>query len=112
MNEGPVIQLAGFWRRLFSFFLDLTIVNLIYFLFLLIGIFAIQIGISRVDLDRPSEDLILSLASSLFLLWIILFLIYFSLFGYIGGQTPAKMLSGIQVQSIALSPLTWGQAIL
>jgi len=112
MSENLVIQPAGFWRRSFTFLLDLTIVNLIYFLFLLIGKFAIQIGLSRADMDRPSEDLILSLVSPLLLLWVVLFLIYFSLFGYFGGQTPAKMLSGIQVRSITLSPPTWKQAIL
>jgi len=112
MNEDIVIRPAGFWRRLFSFFLDLTIVNLIYFSFLFIGVLALQVGLSRVDLNRPSEDLILGLASPLFLLWLTIFIIYFLLFGYLGGQTPAKMLSGIQVQSVALTPLTLGQAIL
>jgi uncharacterized RDD family membrane protein YckC len=112
MNEDLVIQTAGFWRRSFTFLLDLTIVNLIYFSFLLIGKLALQVGLTRADMDRPSEDLILSLVSPLFLLWLILFLIYFSLFAYFGGQTPAKMLSGIQVRSITLTTLTWKQAIL
>jgi uncharacterized RDD family membrane protein YckC len=43
---------------------------------------------------------------------LLLFLIYFTLFGYLSGQTPAKMLRGIQVRSTTLDPLTWGQAIL
>jgi len=111
MNADLVSQPAGFWRRSFSFLLDLAIVNLIYFLFLLIAIVAVQMGLSRADLDRPSEDLVLSLASPLLLLWLFLFFIYFALFGYLGGQTPAKMLSGIQVRTITLSPLTWGQTI-
>jgi uncharacterized RDD family membrane protein YckC len=111
MNTDVVPQSAGFWRRFFSFFLDLALVNLIYFLFLLIGMVAVQMGLSRADLDRPSEDLILSLASSYFILWVVIFFIYFTLFGYLGGQTPAKMLYGIQVRSTTLDSLTWGQAI-
>ena len=103
MNAGAVLQPAGFWRRFFSFFLDLAIVNLIYFLFLFIGMAALQMGLSQAELDRPSEDLILGLASPLLILWFVLFSVYFSLFGYLGGQTPAKMLAGIQVRSITLS---------
>lgn len=112
MNADLVPQPAGFWRRSFSFLLDLALVNLTYFLFLLIGIVAVQMGLSRADLDQPSEDLVLSLALPFLILWLVLFFIYFTLFGYLGGQTPAKMLSGIQVRSTTLRPLTWGQAIL
>ncbi len=111
MNADTAPQPAGFWRRFFSFLLDLAIVNLIYFLFLLIGMVAVQMGLSRADLDRPSEDLVLSLASRFLVLWLVLFFVYFTLFGYFGGQTPAKMLSGIQVRSTTQDPLTWGQAI-
>jgi uncharacterized RDD family membrane protein YckC len=111
MNAEASSPPAGFWRRLFSFLLDLAIVNLIYLLFLLIGMIALQLGLAWVEVERPSEDLILSLASPLFILWLALFVVYFTLFGYLGGQTPAKMLSGIQIQSITQAPLTWGQAI-
>lgn len=111
MNAEAVPQPAGFWRRFFSFVLDLAIVNLIYLLFLLIGMVAVQMGLSRAELDRPSEDLVLSLASPLLILWLVLFFVYFTLFGYLGGQTPAKMLFGIQVRSTTQDPLTWGQAI-
>ncbi len=103
---------AGFWRRSISFILDLIVLNMLYFLFLLIGIFALQLGLSRADLDRPSEELILRLASPLAIIWLSLFLVYFTLFAYFGGQTPAKMLLGIQIRSAADGPLSWGQAIL
>ena len=111
MNTDAVPQPAGFWRRFFSFLLDLAIVNLIYVLFLLIGIAALQMGLSQAELDWPSEGLILGLASPLLILWFVLFFVYFTLFGYLSGQTPAKMLSGIQVRSTTQDPLTWGQAI-
>jgi uncharacterized RDD family membrane protein YckC len=62
-------------------------------------------------LDGPSEDLILSLASSFFSLWFVIFFTYFMLFGYLGGQTPGKMLYSIQVRSTTLDPLTWEQTI-
>jgi uncharacterized RDD family membrane protein YckC len=46
------------------------------------------------------------------MIWLGLFFIYFTMFGYLGGQTPGKMLFGIQVQSVALAPLSGGQAVL
>jgi len=110
MIEGN-LRPAGFWRRFLSFLLDLAIVNLICFLFLLIGLVALQTGLSHTEIQQPSEDLILSLASSLFILWLVIFIIYFTLFGWLGGQTPAKMLFSIQVRSTTQTPLTWAQAI-
>jgi len=110
MIEGDLLP-AGFLRRFFSFLLDLTILNLVYFLFLLIGMVALHMGLSHAEIERPSEDLILSLASPLLTLWLVLFIIYFTLFGWLGGQTPAKMLLSIQIRSTTQATLTWRQAI-
>ncbi len=60
----------------------------------------------------PSLDTLLDLSIPYFLVLFFLCFGYFTLFHFLVGQTPGKMLVGLRVESCAGDPLTFGQAFL
>jgi len=60
----------------------------------------------------PSLDTLLDLSIPYFLVLFFLCFGYFTLFYFLVGQTPGKMLMGLRVESAGGNPLTFGQAFL
>lgn len=91
-------RIAGFWRRFFAYITDLFIIQILYFVLLFVGFFAINLGMKDFG-ELPLDHLILTLAVPFFLIYFLLFITYFTTFFSIGGQTPGKMIYSIKVVS-------------
>ncbi|MFQ5455106.1 MAG: RDD family protein [Nitrospirota bacterium] len=96
---GQRYKRAGFIRRCFAFIADCIILDILYLIFIVIGIFATNLALEKTRIYIPSEELVLSLSSLYFIFWFVLFLLYFTFFYSYGGQTPGKMLFRIKVVS-------------
>ncbi len=91
-------RIAGFWRRVFAYTTDLIIIQALYAILLVIGYLAVRFGIKDINW-LFSSDLVIRLAISFFLIYFPLFIVYFTTFCFIGGQTPGKMIFRIKVVS-------------
>lgn len=91
-------RIAGFWRRVFAYTTDLIIIQTLYAILLVIGYLAASFGITDTN-TFFSSDLAIKLAISFFLIYFPLFIVYFTTFCFIGGQTPGKMIFRIKVVS-------------
>lgn len=95
---SPDNRIAGFWRRVFAYTTDLIIIQALYIILLVIGYLAVSFGITDTN-TFFSSDLVIRLAISFFLIYFPLFIVYFTTFCFIGGQTPGKMIFRIKVVS-------------
>lgn len=91
-------RIAGFWRRVFAYATDLIIIQALYLILLVIGYLAVSFGITDTN-TFFSSDLVIRLVISFFLIYFPLFIIYFTTFCFMGGQTPGKMIFRIKVVS-------------
>ncbi len=90
--------------------IDLTILILATLLFLAAGEYALtQDGPHRL---LPSTETLLTLAIPYFLVFFFVCFGYFTLFHFLAGQTPGKMLLRLQVESESGLPLLFSQAFL
>jgi len=103
---------AGFLIRGMAFFVDLVILNFLFLVLVLVGNFAMKIGLKGLHLESSSDELIRFLLGIYPSVWFFLFFTYFTFFMAYGGQTPAKMLLRIKVLTKDQQPLTGWKAVL
>lgn len=103
---------AGFFIRGVAFFVDLTILNVLFLILILVGNLAMKIALKGLYLESSSDELIRLLLGIYPFVWFFLFFTYFTFFMGYGGQTPAKMLLRIRVLTRDQQPLTWWKAFL
>ncbi len=103
-------RIAGFWRRVFAYTTDLIIIQALYVILLVIGYIAVSFGIKDTN-TFFSFDLVIRLAISFFLIYFPLFIVYFTTFCFMGGQTPGKMIFRIKVVSRDGCDITLGSSI-
>lgn len=105
---------AGFWRRMVAYFIDLTILFFVSILLLFLGWIAFLLGspVGGRALMQHMKQM-----APLFIFFynvsmILLNMLYFTYFHGNTGQTPGKMLAGVQVRQVSGEPLTYGIAFL
>ena len=108
---------AGFWRRLVAFSIDSTITFFIFIILLLIASLSFFFG----AISGNSRDMLIGLTDPTGFSPIVIFscvffiftnLAYFTYFHGTTGQTPGKMLLGLQVVSADGAPISFGTAFL
>lgn len=89
---------------------DLIILCVVFLLFLMAG----ELTLSEAERTGllPSTQTLLKLSGPYFLVFFALCFGYFTLFHFLTGQTPGKMLFGLRVEDLAGSPLSFSQAFL
>ncbi|OPY06364.1 MAG: RDD family protein [Syntrophus sp. PtaB.Bin001] len=97
---------GGFWKRGFAFLVDRMILFFIYMIFLFVGKAALNSGFNSVELELSQRFLIYYLTMHL------LGMLYFTYFHGTTGQTPGKMLFGLQVIQSSGEQMTPGIAFL
>ena len=88
---------------------DLLVLAVIGLSFLIAAELVMQ---SRPGRLLPSLDTMVALAVLYFLVLFFLAFSYFTLFHFLAGQTPGKMLAGLQVEAVSGEPLSMAQAFL
>ena len=103
--DVPSPSKGGFWIRAVAYILDLTLLQLIYTFFLVVGTAAIDLALSGSISFNWGNTSSLIFAESSVWLWTALFILYFTFFNYWGGQTPGKMLLHLRVVTQELEEL-------
>lgn len=107
VNVEPTFFYAGFWRRLFAYMIDSTII-------LFISITAdILLALIASSLTQNMNEKYFSAVyeNSLFVTTLIT-TFYYIIFWIRGGQTPGKMLLHIRIVTSQGKPITFGRALL
>lgn len=73
---------------------------------------AAELSMSRATGPLPTMETLIDLSVPYFLVLFSLTFGYFTLFHFLAGQTPGKMLTGLQVETSGGEPLTFSQAFL
>jgi uncharacterized RDD family membrane protein YckC len=109
-NEGaiPVVLPASLGGRFASFVYDAVILLVIGLGFVV----AAELSMSRETGPLPTIDTLIDLSIPYFLILFSLTFGYFTLFHFLAGQTPGKMLTSLQVETSGGEPLTFSQAFL
>ncbi|SEM70530.1 Uncharacterized membrane protein YckC, RDD family [Syntrophus gentianae] len=99
---------GGFWKRSFAYLVDKIILFFICLLFLVVGLSALSSGFNGLEPGKiiGRFSLIYYLTTHL------LGMLYFTYFHGISGQTPGKMLLGLQVIQSSGEKMTLGLAFL
>jgi uncharacterized RDD family membrane protein YckC len=100
----------AFDRRFAALLVDLGILTLVFALFLLAGEM-VRVP-TAAQWFRFNSDILLDLAAPYFVLLFALCFSYFTLFHYLVGQTPGKMLKGLRVENSSGEPPSLAQAFL
>jgi uncharacterized RDD family membrane protein YckC len=106
LNPGEIPPVG---RRALAFVFDLTLLLLISVAFI-----AAAEAVTASESVRliPSFETFVALSIPYFLMIFVLSFGYFTLFHFLTGQTPGKMLTALRVESLEREPLTLGQAFL
>ncbi|MBD1400534.1 RDD family protein [Pelovirga terrestris] len=108
-NEGTVpVEPASLGGRFASFVYDAVILLVIGLGFVV----AAELSMSRETGPLPTMDTLIDLSVPYFLILFSLTFGYFTLFHFLAGQTPGKMLTSLQVETCDGEPLTFSQAFL
>jgi uncharacterized RDD family membrane protein YckC len=102
-------EVASLGSRILAFVYDLSLLLLISVGFIAAAEVATASGALRLF---PTFETFLALSIPYFLMIFVLVFAYFTLFHFLTGQTPGKMLTALRVESIEREPLTIGQAFL
>lgn len=112
-----VYKYAGFWRRFVAYTIDNVIINIVFFILLIIILSAYILGsISGNNnawvaaLNDPARITFIVFLATAF--YIIMSIAYFTYFHGIKGRTPGKMLLGLQVLTVDGTPVNFGIAFL
>jgi uncharacterized RDD family membrane protein YckC len=108
-KESPR-AVASLFLRIGAFATDQLILGLVFALFLIAGEVALFPGEERGLFPKP--ETLLDLSSPYFLVLFILCFGYFTLFHFLTGQTPGKMLFRLRVEGEQGAPLLFSQAFL
>jgi len=112
MTEKPF---GGFWRRSMAFFIDKAILFFISLLILFVGLLALWIGFpARYQDILPGGLAQLSITFLIAYIFMaaLLHMLYFTYFHGTNGQTPGKMIFGLQVVQSTGEGMTLGIAFL
>jgi len=99
---------GGFWKRSFAFLVDKMILLFICLIFLFVGLSAMSAGFNNIEPEMIMERFIIVY----YLLTHLLGMLYFTYFHGTTGQTPGKMLFGLQVIQSSGEKMTPGIAFL
>jgi uncharacterized RDD family membrane protein YckC len=106
---APVAGSAGsLGGRCVSVLYDMAVLLLVGLSFII----AAEISMARGSGPLPTLDTLIDLSVPYFLVLFFLTFGYFTLFHFLAGQTPGKMLTGLRVETIAGEPLGFSQAFL
>lgn len=94
--------------RFSSFVYDAVILVLVGLSFVI----AAEVSLSRDTGPLPTLDTLIDLSVPYFLILFTLTFGYFTLFHFLAGQTPGKMLTGLRVETASGEPLAFSQAFL
>lgn len=109
----PPLIPGSFGRRAVAYTVDLMLLQIGYLVLLAIGVFGVSAGTGHAGTDDSWSWLLNpQLASVYILLWIGTYVLYFTFFHVVGGQTPAKRLVCLKVVSMDGEPLSVRQALL
>ena len=113
-REAPPLAVAprtvaGLASRIGAFVCDCAILILVGFCFVAVAEAAMSTGETRF---LPSSETLIDLSVPYFLVLFFLAFGYFTLFHFLAGQTPGKMLAGLRVETLDGGPLLFGQAFL
>ena len=105
---------AGFWRRMVAYFIDLTILFFISILLLLLGWIAFLLGspVGGRALMQHMKQLAPLFVFFYNVSMILLNMLYFTYFHGNTGQTPGKILVGVQVRQVNGERMTYSIAFL
>ncbi len=95
--------------RILAFVYDLTLLLIVLVAFMVVSELAMSTGSLRLI---PSAETLLELSIPYFLVAFALVFGYFTMFHFLTGQTPGKMLTSLRVESVEREPLSLGQAFL
>ena len=112
MTEKPF---GGFWRRSMAFFIDKAILFFISLLILFVGLLALWIGFParyRDILPGGLAQLSITFLIAYIFMAALLHMLYFTYFHGTNGQTPGKMILGLQVVQSTGEEMTLGIAFL
>lgn len=108
-DYAPVLRRASLSARMFAFLLDAGLLVTIFALFVLAGEYLRAGGDAFI---WPKPQAVAGQAGPYFLVFFGLSLGYFTLFHYLGGQTPGKMVASLLVVDVDGEPLQLSQAFL
>ena len=94
--------------RFASFVYDAVILMLVGLSFII----AAEVSLSRETGPLPTLDTLIDLSVPYFLIFFTLTFGYFTLFHFLAGQTPGKMLTGLRVEATDGEPLSFSQSFL
>lgn len=108
-EEDPSAVLpASLGGRIASFVYDAVILFVVGLGFVV----AAEVSMSRETGPLPTLDRLIDLSVPYFLVLFSLTFAYFTLFHFLAGQTPGKMLTGLRVETAGGEPLAFSQAFL
>lgn len=99
---------AALTGRCASFIYDAVVLALICLCFVV----AAEVSMSKNSGPLPTVETLIDLSVPYFLVLFSLTFGYFTLFHFLAGQTPGKMLTGLRVETTAGEPLVFSQAFL
>ncbi len=102
---------GGFGLRFMAFAVDHFVVFLIFLIFVVCGLLAIELAPGR-SLEISTGNLVKLILPALVPLGLMLSLAYFSFFHGAWGQTIGKMIFGLRVVRVDGQPLTFSQALM
>lgn len=105
---APEVLPASLGGRFASFVYDVVILLVIGLGFVV----AAEMSMSRETGPLPTLDTLIDLSVPYFLVLFFLTFGYFTLFHFLAGQTPGKMLTSLQVEASSGEPLSFSQAFL
>ena len=104
-------RFGGFWRRTMAFSIDKLILLFISLLILFVGLLALWIGFPpqyREIFPEGIRDLGIKFMLSYGLMTVLIHMLYFTYFHGTTGQTPGKMIFGLQVVQSTGEEMTLG----
>ena len=108
-SEHPPPAAPPFGRRIVAFFCDMVLLGLVSFCFIVVAETALS---EKPDGLFPTLSTLIDLSIPYFLVVFCLTFGYFTLFHFLAGQTPGKMLTSVQVETITGESLAFSQAFM
>jgi uncharacterized RDD family membrane protein YckC len=105
---APEVLPASLGGRIASFVYDAVILLVVGLGFVV----AAEVSMSRETGPLPTLDTLIDLSVPYFLVFFSITFAYFTLFHFLAGQTPGKMLTGLRVETNGGEPLAFSQAFL
>ncbi|MDX2479611.1 MAG: RDD family protein, partial [Desulfuromusa sp.] len=108
-TDNAAVPLPSLGNCIGAFVFDFVLLAIVGISFVVAAEAAISIGETRL---LPSLETLIDLSVPYFLVLFFLAFGYFTLFHFLAGQTPGKMLTGLRVETTEGEPLAFAQAFL